>query len=503
MAKVMEYMKLLANANNDLTFDQDNEILYHRDATRGDQVKAFVIADGNGRRLPLRSLTGFIGNGMLGGIIASDRDVDSEAHAGEPYQQEVDANASATTGFKGTAEPEIVCLQAGPTVAWQTRATPYQSGFEVLEIDDVVGPIITPDQSHKPLYPELPGAGAILVAKVCGVLSSVNYDAATISKVGKLVNRNTITAVHYQGLPLQDDIEAGEKGWIERRSKALLSTLLDHDQKRLRSVNMNSNEPVVLINSFGGLDDGQIEALADTVNHLLQKQWNIWPVRLYAGPYLELPEHSPFREYGFSISLLNVVNTEIGGPSMVQLLDHDCDSESYLGSLRKNERHHKGEMKIFIVTSDSAYEHKVEISEISRGTAPATESDASSEASVDGSVSDDDDVAGAGTFEGHEEDAAMPVNATTEASMPVAEEEDHADSRAQFHQHAQTSAPSIKHPTWTHASGDESLLDLIRRQASNAEDSDEAQDQDDADTTSNKSSQSDRSARSEEGFVVV
>ena len=494
-------MKSLADANDSLTFDRDNEILYHKDATRGDQVKAFVIADANGSRLPLDSLARFIGNGMLGGIIASDEEAESQAQPVEHDLGATETDPFSTADSKETANVGIVCLQAGLTTAWQTQATPPQSDFEVVNVDDIIGPIISSDQTQNDLYPDLPRGGAVLVAKICGALSSMKYDASTIHKVGKLVNTNMMTAVHYEGLPFEDIVKRGEAGWIEERAKKVLSSLLDCDRERERSVNMNSNEPVLLINSFGGLDDADMETLADTVNHQLQKQWNIWPVRVYTGAYLELPEHSPFREYGFSISLLNVVNTEIGGPSMVQLLDHDYDSKSYLGQLRRDERHHKGDMKMFVAVSDRTYEHEAQTSEARRGPALVTESDASSDGSVDGSVSDDDDGAEAITCETCDEDMARVVNTRTEAPLLVAAEEDQADSRAQFHERAQTSGPSIQHPTWTHASGEEPLLDLIRRQASNAEGSDE--DEDDADANSDKSSRSAGEARSEEGFVVV
>ena len=501
MGEISDYLRSLADANPGLTFDQDNDILYRKDATRGDQVKAFVIADANGSKLPLRSLTKFIGNGMLGGIIANDEGAESLARPGEPDQHATETDASSAADTKETADVGIVCLQAGPASAWQTQATPPQSDFEVVNVDDIVGPIMASDQLQNDLYPDLPRGGAVLVAKICGALSAMRYDAATIHKVGKLVNTNMMTAVHYEGLPLDDSVKRGEAGWVEDRAKNVLSSLLDRDAERTRSVNMNSNEPVLLINSFGGLNDADMDVLADTVNHQLQKQWNIWPVRVYTGAYLELPEHSPFREYGFSISLLNVVNTEIGGPSMVQLLDHDYNSKSYLGQLRKDERHHKGEMKMFVAVSDRTYEHVAQTSEAIGGSALVTESDASSDGSINGSVSDDDDVAEAVASEVREDESARPVLAQMQAPTPDAEEDDHGDSRADFDERAQTSGPSIQHPTWMHASGEESLLDLIRRQASNADGSDE--DEVDEDTTSDKSSPSAGEARSEEGFVVV
>lgn len=38
---------------------------------------------------------------------------------------------------------------------------------------------------------------------------------------------------------------------------------------------------------------------------------------------------------GFSISLLNVVNTDIGGPSMIELLDYPCEATGWAAPIQK------------------------------------------------------------------------------------------------------------------------------------------------------------------------
>jgi dihydroxyacetone kinase len=38
---------------------------------------------------------------------------------------------------------------------------------------------------------------------------------------------------------------------------------------------------------------------------------------------------------GFSISILNVVNTNIGGPSMIRLLDDPCEAAGWTAPIRK------------------------------------------------------------------------------------------------------------------------------------------------------------------------
>lgn len=78
--------------------------------------------------------------------------------------------------------------------------------------------------------------------------------------------------------------------------------------------------------------------VAEVVAQLLA-DYSIRPVRVLAGSYM-----TSLNGNGFSITLLNVVNTDIGGPSMIELLDDPCEAVGWTAPIqtttweRKNQR---------------------------------------------------------------------------------------------------------------------------------------------------------------------
>jgi dihydroxyacetone kinase len=62
----------------------------------------------------------------------------------------------------------------------------------------------------------------------------------------------------------------------------------------------------------------------------LERYYNIKPVRILSGTYM-----TSLNGLGFSISILNVVNTNLGGPSMLQLLDAPSEALGWTASIRK------------------------------------------------------------------------------------------------------------------------------------------------------------------------
>jgi hypothetical protein len=177
------------------------------------------------------------------------------------------------------------------------------------------------------------GAGAVLVAKVCDALVQQGYDDDTIRKVGGLVVRNLMTCASTQvgeeaGLETMIQAEDDEKD-MQRTVELMLRGLFDKNTTRSRTVNVNSNEPVLLINGFDRIEKHHFATLMRKTVQQLQKDWNVWPVRIYAGRYFSTSGS------GFSITLLNVVNTDIGGPSMVQLLDEPSNRPEWHQFLRR------------------------------------------------------------------------------------------------------------------------------------------------------------------------
>ncbi|KAI1615731.1 dihydroxyacetone kinase [Exophiala viscosa] len=165
--------------------------------------------------------------------------------------------------------------------------------------------------------------GTLLVAKICDALVKAGYGDDDIKKVGGLVLRNVMTSASGD-----HDLFKSSLDELRKDVDLSLEEVLDKNTRRSHNVNFNSNEPVLVINAFAGLDRAAWNCLVDHTVMQLQQTWGIWPVRVYAGPFVAT-------EAEFEITLLNVVNTDIGGPSMVQLLDTPCDAPEWQKFVRR------------------------------------------------------------------------------------------------------------------------------------------------------------------------
>lgn len=194
----------------------------------------------------------------------------------------------------------------------------------------------------------------LLTAKIAGAAAELGYEFAEVRRLVGLVGDNVGTVA----------------GSIEKRvaradgtevAKEMLSRLLHHpgdddhnpsqSPKSKMRMRVNSNEPVLLLN-LSMHDNGNREKEKETIKTLLPSlltllsttPYNIRPVRVY----IDTETYSPLSlnktpsppinsnskaslPFDFSISILNVVNTELGGHSMVQLLDHPSASPGWAG----------------------------------------------------------------------------------------------------------------------------------------------------------------------------
>ncbi|KEF52921.1 uncharacterized protein A1O9_10827 [Exophiala aquamarina CBS 119918] len=178
------------------------------------------------------------------------------------------------------------------------------------------------------------GAGSVLAAKICDALARHGYEDSIIRKVGGLVTSNMMTCASTQvgeeaGLETMPPRAEDDQMDMQRTIELMLRGLLDKSTPSSHTVNVNSNEPVLLVNGFDRIEKHRFAVLVHKTVQQLQKDWNVWPVRVYAGRYF------PTSGDGFSVTLLNVVNTDIGGPSMVQLLDEHTDSSEWKQFLRR------------------------------------------------------------------------------------------------------------------------------------------------------------------------
>jgi len=81
---------------------------------------------------------------------------------------------------------------------------------------------------------------------------------------------------------------------------------------------------------LGGVSVLEMGGVTAEVAAQLKRDYNIVPVRILAGTYM-----TSLNGLGFSITLLNVVNTHLGGPSMLDLLDAPTEAPGWQAPIRK------------------------------------------------------------------------------------------------------------------------------------------------------------------------
>lgn len=199
-------------------------------------------------------------------------------------------------------------------------------------------------------------AGTVLVHKIAGALAAQGAGLDQVSKVAKLAADNLVSVgaclghVHVPGrnpagAQAAEHLAAGEieigmgihneagsskvKAELPELVSIMLAQLLDMNDSDRAFLNVNSNEVVLLVNNLGGVSMLEMGGITEEVVGQL-KQWGIQPARILSGTYM-----TSLNGLGFSITLLNVVNTDVGGPSMIQLLDAPCEATGWSAPIMK------------------------------------------------------------------------------------------------------------------------------------------------------------------------
>lgn len=118
----------------------------------------------------------------------------------------------------------------------------------------------------------------------------------------------------------------------------MLRQLLDQNDKNRAYLNVNSNEIVLLVNNLGGVSPLEMGGITAEVAGQLSQDYNIKPCRILSGTYM-----TSLNGLGFSISILNCVNTNLGGPSMLQLLDAPAEAVGWSAPIGKETWEEKNE----------------------------------------------------------------------------------------------------------------------------------------------------------------
>lgn len=198
-------------------------------------------------------------------------------------------------------------------------------------------------------------AGTVLVLKIAGALAAMGRSLEQVTKVARLTAENMVSVgaslehVHVPGRSVDAQEDRLQQGEVEigmgihnedgsERAKLdlpqlvtkMLSQLLDSNDKDRAFVNVNSNEVVLLINNLGSVSVLEMGGITTEVVAQLDAKYGIRPVRVIAGTFM-----TSLNGLGFSISLLNVVNTDIGGPGMIELLDASAEVTGWSAPIRK------------------------------------------------------------------------------------------------------------------------------------------------------------------------
>ena len=336
-------LRSLTITNPSIALDAENKIIYRRP---GHASQVSIISGGGSGHEP--SFGAFVGDGLLSAAVAGTVFASPSA---EQIRKAIMSRVDPEKGILVTVMNYTGdVLNFGMGVE---KAKAAGLNVEMLIVGDDVG--VGREKAGKVGRRGI--AGTVLVHKISGALAARGASLEEVYKVAKLTADNTISVgasldhVHVPGRELPDpksdevlsteEVEIGmgihnEPGSgravvdLPELVKTMLQQLLDWKDEDRAFLRVNSNEVVLLINNLGGVSVLELGGITAEVVSQLEKTYNIKPIRILAGTYM-----TSLNGLGFSISILNVVNTDIGGPSMLQLLDAPCEAVGWTSPIRK------------------------------------------------------------------------------------------------------------------------------------------------------------------------
>ncbi|KAK3359729.1 Dak1 domain-containing protein [Lasiosphaeria hispida] len=345
--------------NPSLALDPINKIVYirpgsgHHNASQKQQVS--LISGGGSGHEP--SFAAMVGQGLLSAAVAGTIFASPSA---EQVRAAIMARVDNNEPGEGNGRPGGVLvtvmnytgdvLNFGVAVE-KARAADVNVEMVVVGDDVGVGRAKAGKVGRRGI------AGTVLVHKISGALAAQGRSLGEVAKVARLVAANLVSVgaslehVHVPGRAAPDvnsaerlkegEVEIGMGIHNEQGSsrevielpamvQRMLTQMLDKNDEDRAFVNVNSNEVVLLLNNLGGVSVLEMGGILAEVVTQLDKSYGIRPVRILSGTYM-----TSLNGLGFSISLLNVVNTDIGGPSMIELLDDPCEATGWSSPISK------------------------------------------------------------------------------------------------------------------------------------------------------------------------
>ncbi len=338
--------------NPGVALDEDNKIVYRRPYPRHAQKVSIISGGGSGHE---PSFAAMVGPGMLSAAVAGTIFASPSAEqVRAAIMSRVDNNEPGGSG-EGKDGGVLVTvmnytgdvLNFGMAVE-KARAAGVRAEMVVVGDDVGVGRAKAGKVGRRGI------AGTVLVHKISGALAARGASLAHVAKVARLVADNLVSLgaslehVHVPGRVVntaehlkRGEVEIGmgihnepgsskESFELPEMVARMLSQLLDQSDKDRAFVHVNSNEVVLLINNLGGVSVLELGGILTEVVTQLEKDYGVRPVRILSGTYM-----TALNGLGFSISLLNVVNTDIGGPSMIDLLDDAAEVAGWAAPISK------------------------------------------------------------------------------------------------------------------------------------------------------------------------
>ncbi|KUI52779.1 Dihydroxyacetone kinase 1 [Cytospora mali] len=339
--------------NPSLALDKTNKVIYRRPTPNGPSQVSIISGGGSGHE---PSFAAMVGKGLLSAAVAG-------TIFASPSAEQI------RTGIMSRVEHDkgvlvTVMNYTGDVLNFGMAVEKAHAAGRKVEMV-VVGDDVGVGRAKGGKVGRRGIAGTVLVHKISGALAAQGYALADVAKVARLTAANLVSVgaslehVHVPGRapPKEDDAgrlgereveigmgihnEAGngkEEVELPQLVGKMLKQLLDQNDKDRAFLNVNSNEVVLLINNLGGVSVLELGGITTEVVKQLDKDYGIQPVRILSGTYM-----TSLNGLGFSISLLNVVNTDIGGPSMIQLLDYPCEATGWAAPIAKETWEEKNE----------------------------------------------------------------------------------------------------------------------------------------------------------------
>ncbi|KAM3442490.1 hypothetical protein MY4824_001084 [Beauveria thailandica] len=346
-------LRSLTLTNPHVAFDAEHKIVYRRASSYAAPPQVALVAGGGSGHEP--SFAGMVGPGMLSAAVAGT------LFASPSAEQVRRALASRVDSARGVVV--VVMNYTGDVLNFgmaveKARAAGIAAEMVVVGDDVGVGRAQAGKVGRRGI------AGTVLVLKIAGALAARGGRLEDVAKVARLAAENIVSVgaslehVHVPG-------RAEEEGEGERASSAsglargeveigmgihnepgcekarlalpqlvarMLAQLLDGSDEDRAFLTVNSNEVVLLVNNLGGVSALEMGGITAEVVAQLRAAYGIRPVRVIAGTFM-----TSLNGMGFSVSLLNVVNTSVEGaaPNMVELLDAPSEVTGWSAPIQK------------------------------------------------------------------------------------------------------------------------------------------------------------------------